>query len=144
MVRSIGADRVIDYTREDFTRSGERYDLLLDNVGNHSLSACRRALASDGALVMNGAPHDIKVIRALAELGSAMVLSWFVRQKLAFFVAKSNEEDLKTLAELMAARKIVPVVDRRYPLSEVVEALRYLEEGHARGKVVVTFDEPGV
>jgi len=144
LVRSIGADRVIDYTREDFTRSGDRYDLLLDNVGNHSLSACRRVLTPDGVLVMVGAPHDVKVINTLAELCGAVVLSWFVKQRLLFFVAKSNEKDLKTLAEMMAAKKILPVIDRRYPLSEVVDALDYLELGHARGKVVVTLeDNPG-
>lgn len=144
LVRSIGADRVIDYTREDFTRSGDRYDLLLDNVGNHSLSACRRVLTPDGVLVMVGAPHDVKVINTLAELCGAVVLSWFVKQRLLFFVAKSNEKDLKTLAEMMAAKKILPVIDRRYPLSEVVDALDYLELGQARGKVVVTLeDNPG-
>jgi NADPH:quinone reductase-like Zn-dependent oxidoreductase len=140
MVRSIGADRVIDYTREDFTQGEQRYDLLFDNVSNHSLSECRRVLNPNGILVMVGAPGDIRVIDLLARLIGALVLSPFLAQKLVTFIAKSNEEDLTTAGELMATGKLKPVIYRRYSLNEVPEALRYLKEGHARGKVVITLD----
>jgi NADPH:quinone reductase-like Zn-dependent oxidoreductase len=138
MVRSIGADRVIDYTQEDFTKGEQRYDLLFDNVGNHSLSACRRVLNPKGILIMVGAPNDVRVIDLLARLIGALVLSPFVSQKLIAFIARSNEEDLTIVGELMAMGKVIPVIDRRYSLSEIPEALRYLEEGHARGKVAIT------
>jgi NADPH:quinone reductase-like Zn-dependent oxidoreductase len=140
MVRSIGADRVIDYTQEDFTRGEQRYDLLLDNVGNHSLSACRRVLNPKGKLIMVGAPNGVRVIDLLARLIGALVLSPFVSQKLITFIARSNEEDLTIVGELMATGKVTPIIDRRYSLSEVPEALRYLEEGHARGKVAITLE----
>jgi NADPH:quinone reductase-like Zn-dependent oxidoreductase len=138
LVRSIGADRVVDYTQEDFTKSGQRYDLLFDCMGNHSLSACRRVLNPRGIFIMVGAPADVRVISLLARLIGALVLSRFVSQKLVPFLARSNKEDLTIVGELMATGKVTPVIDRRYKLSEVPEALRYLEEGHARGKVVVT------
>jgi NADPH:quinone reductase-like Zn-dependent oxidoreductase len=141
MVRSIGADRVIDYTQEDFTRSGQRYDLLFDAVGNHSLSACRRVLNPKGILIMVGAPNDARLIGLLVRLIGALVLSWFVSQKLVTFLARSNKEDLTTVGELMATGKVTPVIDRRFTLSEVPEALRYLEEGHARGKVAITLEQ---
>jgi NADPH:quinone reductase-like Zn-dependent oxidoreductase len=140
MVRSIGADRVIDYTQEDFTRGEQRYDLLFDNVGNHSLSACRRVLNPKGKLIMVGAPNGVRVIDLLARLIGALVLSPFVSQKLITFIARSNEEDLTIVGELMATGKVTPVIDRRYSLSEIPEALRYLEEGHARGKVAITLE----
>ena len=140
MVRSIGADRVIDYTQEDFTKGEQRYDLLFDNVGNHSLSACRRVLNPKGILIMVGAPNDVRVIDLLARLIGALVLSPFVSQKLITFIARSNEEDLTIVGELMATGKVIPVIDRRYSLSEIPEALRYLEEGHARGKVAITLE----
>jgi NADPH:quinone reductase-like Zn-dependent oxidoreductase len=140
MVRSIGADRVIDYTQEDFTKGEQRYDLLFDNVGNHSLSACRRVLNPKGILIMVGAPNDVRVIDLLARLIGALVLSPFVSQKLITFIARSNEEDLTIVGELMATGKVTPVIDRRYSLSEIPEALRYLEEGHARGKVAITLE----
>jgi NADPH:quinone reductase-like Zn-dependent oxidoreductase len=140
MVRSIGADRVIDYTREDFTRSAQRYDLLFDAVGNHALSACRRVLQPKGILVMVGAPSDIQVMSFLARSIGALVWSRFVSQTLAPFLAKSNEADLTTVGELMATGKVTAVIDRRYELREVPEALRYLKEGHARGKVVITLE----
>jgi NADPH:quinone reductase-like Zn-dependent oxidoreductase len=140
MVRSIGADRVIDYTQEDFTRRGQHYDLLFDAVGNHSLSACRRVLNPKGILVMVGAPNDARLTSILARLIGALVLSWFVSQKLVIFLARSNKEDLTIVGELMATGKVTPVIDRRFSLSEVPEALRYLEEGHARGKVAITLE----
>ncbi len=142
LVRSLGADRAIDYTREDFTKSAERYDLILDNVGNHSLSACRRVLNPKGICVIAGAPKDAAlyfVTRALA----APLLSRLAGQKFLLFIAKVNQVDLTTLGELMASGKIRAVIDRRYRLSGVPEALRYLEEGHARGKVVITMEAQG-
>ena len=137
-VRSIGADRVIDYTQEDFTASGQRYDLFFDCVGNHSLAACRRVLNPKGILIMVGAPDNGRLTGLLARLIGALVLSRFVSQKLAPFLASSNKEDLNIVRELMATGKVTPVIDRRYGLSEAAEAFRYLEEGHARGKVVIT------
>ena len=140
LVRSLGADRVIDYTREDFTTSVERYDLLFDSVGNHSLSACRRVLTPKGVLVMVGAPKDASMVGVFAKLGGAVALSWFGGRKFIPFIARSNKEDLTILAELIATGKVTPIIDRRFSLSEVLEALRYMEEGHARGKVVITVE----
>ena len=141
MVRSLGTARVIDYTREDFTQSGRRYDLLFDGVGNHSLSACRRVLNPQGIYVPFGGSGDPWMIGPLARAITALVLSRFVSQKLViFFLAKSSKEDLTLMGELMAAGKVTPVIDRRYRLSEVPEAIRYLEGGHARGKVVITLE----
>ncbi len=137
MVRSIGADRVIDYTREDFTRDGHRYDLIFDVAGNHSFSDCRRALSPKGTLVLAGQSGRRKP--SILPLLTAPVLSRFMRrQKLVSFIAKRSKHDLTLLKELMEAGKVTPVIDRHYPLSEVPEAIRYLGEGHARGKVVIT------
>jgi NADPH:quinone reductase-like Zn-dependent oxidoreductase len=138
MVRSIGADRVIDYTQEDFTKTGQRYDLILDCVGNHSLLTCRRFLTPKGIHVGVGGPSGPWMIGPLARAITGPVLSWFVSQKFLTFMAKSNKEDLTIMRELMATGKVTPVIDRRYKLSEVPEAVRYLEEGHARGKVIIT------
>jgi len=140
MVRSIGADCVIDYTKEDFTRSGQRYDLVLDCVGNHSLSACRRVLNPKGILVMVGAPDDSPVFRLLARLLGALVLSRFVSQQMVFFIAKVNQEDLTILGEFMATGRITPVIDKHYRLSQLPEAFRYAAEGHSRGKLIVIPD----
>src|SRR5438132_9798501 len=141
MVRSIGADQVIDYTREDFTKSGQsydqRHDLILDCVGNHSLLAQRRALNPNGVCVVAGAKGLWDFLtRAL----TAPVLSRFVSQKFVTFIAKLNKQDLTIMRELMETGKVTPVIDRRYSLSEVPEAIRYLEKRHARGKVVITLD----
>ncbi len=132
MVRSLGADQVIDYTQENFTQSGQLYDLLLDSVGNHSLSACRRVLSPTGTYVMVGGP--------LTHILMVLVLSRFVSQSLVFYIATTNKEDLVFLKELIEAEKVTPVIDRRYTLSEVPEAIRYLGEGHARGKVVINLE----
>jgi NADPH:quinone reductase-like Zn-dependent oxidoreductase len=140
MVRSIGADQVIDYTQEDFTKGGQRYDLLFDLVGNHSLSACRRVLNPKGTYIMAGGTAGRWMIGPLARSIKALVLSRFVSQKLVGLLAKGNKEDLTILRELMEAGKVTPVIDRRYRLSEVPEAIRYLEEGHARGKIVITLE----
>ncbi len=135
MVRSIGANHVIDYTREDFTKSNQRYDLILDCVGNHSLLAQRRVLNRNGACIVAGAKGLGDFLgRALA----APVLSRLVRQKFITFVAKLNKEDLGIMRELMASREVIPVIDRCYKLSEAAEAMRYLETGRARGKVVIS------
>jgi len=138
MVRSIGADQVIDYTHEDFTRCGRRCDLMLDNVGNRSLSECRRVLASNGTYVGVGGPNGGRWLGAVAHLLKLLVLSRFVSQKVVMFIAQTNKEDLLILKELLEAGKVTPAIDRIYKLSEVPEALGYLEEGHAQGKVVIT------
>jgi NADPH:quinone reductase-like Zn-dependent oxidoreductase len=137
LVRSIGADRVIDYTQVDFTRTGERFDLILDIGGKQSLFACRRALTRVGTYVIVGGPSG-RWIRPMDRALGAAILSRLVRQRLLFFIAKLPKEDLILLKELMEAGKVTPVIDRTYPLRETPEAIRYLEEGHARGKVVIT------
>jgi NADPH:quinone reductase-like Zn-dependent oxidoreductase len=138
MVRSIGADRVIDYTQEDFTKGTRRYDLIFDCVGNHSLSACRRVLDPNGICVIAGGPS--KVWMVLTRALKALVLSWFVSQNFVMFIARRSKEDLTIMHDLMKAGKVTPVIDKRYRLSEVPDAIRYLEEGHARGKVVITLE----
>jgi NADPH:quinone reductase-like Zn-dependent oxidoreductase len=140
MVRSLGADHVIDYTKEDFTKMGQRYDLILDNVGNHSLLECRRALTPEGKYVMigGGAPGDQGMVGPLINPIKALVLSPFVSQEMSMILADMNRKDLTILADLIQTGKVKPVIDRTYTLSQVPEALRYLEEGHARGKVVIT------
>jgi NADPH:quinone reductase-like Zn-dependent oxidoreductase len=138
MVRSIGADRVVDYTREDFTRSGQRYDLLLECVGNQSLAAARSVLTPNGICVIAGAPKEFGVI--LARGLKAMVVSRLGGQRFALFVSKMSKPDLTTIGEFIATGKVTPVIERCYRLSEVPEAIRYSEEGHARGKLVVTLD----
>jgi NADPH:quinone reductase-like Zn-dependent oxidoreductase len=140
MVRSIGADHVIDYTQEDFTKGGPHYDLIFDLVANHSLSACRRVLSPRGIYIGAGIVGlGGSMSGLLARLFKRLVLSWFVSQKLITFMAKLSKEDLAIMGELMEAGKVTPVIDRCYRLSEVPEAIRYLEQGHARGKVVITF-----
>jgi NADPH:quinone reductase-like Zn-dependent oxidoreductase len=140
LVRSIGADEIIDYTQHDFTASSQRYDLILDCVGNHSFSACRRVLNPDGRFVMVGAPHDLSVIGLLAPTIKTLLLSLFVSQKAVMFIGKSSQPDLTLCGELIATGKLKPVIDRRYTLGEVPDALRYLEAGHAQGKVLITLE----
>jgi NADPH:quinone reductase-like Zn-dependent oxidoreductase len=139
MVRSIGADHVIDYTKEDFTKGAERYDLILDNVGNHSMLESRRALNPKGKYIMVGGPSG-RWIDPLPRVVNAFVVSRFVSQDMSMFLAELKKDDLTTLRDLMQAGKVRPVIDRQYKLSEVPEAVRYLEQGHARGKVVITLD----
>jgi NADPH:quinone reductase-like Zn-dependent oxidoreductase len=138
MVRSIGADHVIDYTQEDFAEGDQRYDVILDIGGNSSLSRLRRALASRGTLVIVGGEGGGRWLGGTDRQLRAMMLSPFVSQKLGTFVNKENHEDLIVLGELIESGKITPVIDRTYPLAEVPEAMRYLQEGHARGKVVIS------
>jgi NADPH:quinone reductase-like Zn-dependent oxidoreductase len=140
MVRSIGADRVIDYTRENFTKSGQHYDLIFDLVANHSFSARRRVLNPKGIYIGAGVLAGPSMIGLLTGLITDLVLSRFVSQKFVTFMAKLSKEDLTILRDLMQAGKVTPVIDRTYPLSEVPEAIRYLEEGHARGKVVIALE----
>jgi NADPH:quinone reductase-like Zn-dependent oxidoreductase len=138
MVRSIGADRVVDYTREDFTKNGQRHDILLDCVGNHSLAACRRVLNPRGIYVAAGGKAGRWMIGPLVRSITALALSPFGSRKFVSLLAKSSEEDLTLMRELMRSGKVTPIIDRCYTLSEVPEAIRYLEEGHARGKVVIS------
>ena len=140
MVGSIGADRVIDYTQEDFTQSGQRYDLILDCVGNHSLSACRRVLNPRGIHIGVGGPSGPWMIGPLASAISAAVLSRFASQKLVMVLMRRSKNDLTIMHELMKTGKVTPVIGKHYTLREVPDAIRYLEEGHARGKVVITLE----
>ena len=137
MVRSIGADQVIDYTQEDFTQNGQRYDLILAANGYHSISDYKRALSPKGMYVMTGG--------SMAQFWQAVLLGPLISMtgsnKMGNLLARPNQKDLVFMKELLEAGKVVPVIDRRYPLSEVPEAIRYLEEGHARGKVVITVDQ---
>lgn len=137
LVRSLGADRVIDYTRDDFTQDNERYDLLLDNVGNRPLSAMRRVLRPNGRCVMAGAPK--KMGKVFTRLLQAVVTYPFSKRKFTFFVAKLKRDDLTALCELIKNGKVTPIIDRRYPLAEIADAIAYVEEGHAHAKVVITF-----
>jgi NADPH:quinone reductase-like Zn-dependent oxidoreductase len=138
MVRSIGADRVIDYTRVDFTNGTEPYDLIFDLVATHALQEYRRVLTPKGTVVIVGGPTNISGI--LTTAFEVLVLSRFVSQNFVMFVTKPNKEDLTTIRHLMEAGKVTPVIDRRYRLSEAAEAIGYLEKGHARGKVVITLE----
>jgi NADPH:quinone reductase-like Zn-dependent oxidoreductase len=138
LVRSIGADHVIDYTREDFTRTGERYDCILDNVGNRSLSDLRRALTPAGMLVPNGGRFDNRWFASAGRLVSAMVSFRFVSQRLGRFVVAPTHEDLVVLKDLIEAGTVTPVIDRTYPLSETAQAVGRVGQGHARGKVVIS------
>ena len=143
MVRSLGADHVIDYTKEDFTRSGRKYDLVFQLAGTRSPSECRRALTSKGTLVEISGDSDGRWIGPMDRIVKALVLSPFVSQKMASFTVKPNKEDLRFLKELIEDGKLTPVIDRTYPLYETPEAIRYLENGRARGKVVIIVLEEG-
>ncbi|HEX2791755.1 MAG TPA: NAD(P)-dependent alcohol dehydrogenase [Steroidobacteraceae bacterium] len=137
MVRSIGADHVIDYTQEDFTKGGQHYDLILDTVGNHTLLEYRRVLNPKGILVIVGGPTNGQWIGPMIVPIEALILSRFVSQKFAPFLAETEPADLNIVRDLMQAGKVTPVIDRHYSLSEVPQAMRYLEQGHARGKIVI-------
>jgi NADPH:quinone reductase-like Zn-dependent oxidoreductase len=143
LVKSIGADRVIDYTKEDFTQTNDRYDMIYDLVGNHSFSERRHILTPNGICVLGGmggaGVHPESWGRLARNFGSAF-LSKFTTQKFPFYIAKLTKDDLNVLRELMASGKVSPVIDRTYKISETQDAVRYMEEGHARGKVVITHD----
>jgi NADPH:quinone reductase-like Zn-dependent oxidoreductase len=137
MVRSLGADHVIDYTQEDFTHNGQRYDLILATNGYHPIFAYRRALRPKGTYVMTGGSN--------AQMFQAMLLGPWIsmtgRKKMGNMLAKFNQKDLVVMKELLKAGKVVPVIERRYPLGETAEAIRYLEEGHVKGKEVITVEQ---
>jgi NADPH:quinone reductase-like Zn-dependent oxidoreductase len=137
LVRSIGADEVIDYTQNDFTTSDQRYDFIFDCVGNHSFSDCRRVLTPNGTYVGIGAPHDASLLGLLIPMIKDVVLSVFRRQKTVMFIAKASQEDLTRLGQLIETGKLKPVIDRSYRLSEAADAVGHVEQGHARGKVII-------
>jgi NADPH:quinone reductase-like Zn-dependent oxidoreductase len=142
LVRSLGADHVIDYTKEDFTKGEQRYDVILDNVANHSLSECRRVLTPKGKYVMigGGGANEQGLIGVMARPLKAMILSPFISQEMGMMMADTNQKDLTVLADMMESGKLKPVIDRTYKLDQVPEAIRYLEEGHARGKVIIAVE----
>src|ERR1700736_4606310 len=142
LVRSIGADDVIDYTNVDFTRTGQRYDFILDNVANRSLADLRRALTPNGTLVPNGGGFDHRWVAGSGRLISAKLSFAFGSQSVRTFIASSKQETLVALKELMETGKVTPVIDRTYPLSETPQAIGYVGQGHARGKVVITITGP--
>jgi NADPH:quinone reductase-like Zn-dependent oxidoreductase len=138
LARSLGADHVVDYTREDFTRSDRRYDLLFDVAGSRSWSACRRVLNPKATFVVVGAPKGSRLLGPLGRIAKLLLAGLPSSRKVVFFIAKFNKADLEVLRELLESGKVIPVVDRRYELREAADALRYLEEGHAQGKIVLT------
>src|SRR5947209_2517229 len=142
VVRSLGADHVIDYTKEDFAKGAERYDVILDNVPNHSLSECRHILNPKGKYVMigGGGPNDSRWIGPFGRVIHALLVSPFISQEMGMMMADANQKDLTVLADMMQSGKVKPVIDRTYKLSEVHQAIRYLEEGHARGKVIISME----
>ncbi len=141
MVRSLGADHVIDYTQEDFTQGGQRYDFILDNVGNHSLSDTRRALTPNGTLQSNGGGYTGG---AMGTVIKVLVSSLFVRQQGRPSIKFQNHEDLVVLRELIEAGKVTPVIDGAYPLSGTAQGMGHVGEGHARGTVVITMPQPSI
>ena len=141
-VRSIGADHVIDYTAGDFTRSGNRYDLVLDTGGNRSLAALRRVLTPRGTLVLVGGESGDRVIGVLTRSMRALVLSPFVSQRLRMILSITKDHDLQVLKELIEAGKVTPIIDRMFPLSDVPDAIRYLSAGQAQGKIVINVAGP--
>jgi NADPH:quinone reductase-like Zn-dependent oxidoreductase len=143
LVKSLGADDVIDYTKDDFTKSGKVYDVIIDNVANRSLSEFRKVLKPEGIYVMigGGGANDQGLFGILGRPLEAKVMSRFIKQKMGMMFADLNPKDLATLGVLMQSGKVKPVIDRSYPLSEVPAAIRYLEEGHARGKVIIKVSE---
>jgi NADPH:quinone reductase-like Zn-dependent oxidoreductase len=145
LVRSLGADHVVDYTSEDVTQGAERYDLILDNVGTRPLLDFRRVMKPDGIFVIigGGGPNDGKLIGPMARPLQGLLLAPFVSQQFVMLLADINDKDLTVVRDMIAAKKLTPVIDRTYPLSEVPDAIRYLEEGHARGKVVITVATDG-
>src|SRR6266576_3165936 len=142
LVRSLGADHVIDYTKENFAKSEQRYDVILDNVPNHSLSECRRILTPKGKYVMigGGGPNEGRWIGPFGRVIHTLLLSPFISQQMGMMMADANHKDLTILADMMQAGTVKPIIDRTYPLSQIADAIRYLEQGHARGKVVITVE----
>jgi NADPH:quinone reductase-like Zn-dependent oxidoreductase len=142
LVQSLGADHVIDYTKEDFAKSDQHYDVILDNVPNHSLSEIRRVLNPNGKYVLigGGGPNDNRWIGPFGRVIQTLVLSPFINQKMGMMMADANQKDLTILGDMMQSGKLKPVIDRTYKLDQVPDAIRYVEAGHARGKVVITVE----
>ena len=138
IVRSLGADHVVDYTKEDFTRSDQRYDVMFDVAGSRSWSACRRVLNPQATLVIVGAPKGNRLMGPLSHIVKVRLAAVRGSQKAVFFIAKFNKADMLVLRDLLEAGKVTPVIDRSYELSEIADAFRYLGEGHAQGKIVIT------
>jgi NADPH:quinone reductase-like Zn-dependent oxidoreductase len=144
IARSLGADRVVDYTREDFTRGDGRFDVLLDVAGSRSWRECTHVLEKDATLVIVGGPKSNRLLGPISGLIGKKLGGLLSSRKAAFFIAKFNKPDMEVLRELLESGKVRSVVDRRYELGDVVDALDYLGEGHARGKVIMTFGaQPG-
>jgi NADPH:quinone reductase-like Zn-dependent oxidoreductase len=141
LVRSLGADEVIDYTQNDFTQGGRQYDFILDNVSNHSLSSLRRALTPSGTLVPNGGRFDKRWMASGGRIVIGTVLFRFSSQRLGNFLVSPNQEDLTFLKELIEAGKVTPVIDRTYPLNETSQAMAHVGQGHARGKTAITMPQ---
>jgi NADPH:quinone reductase-like Zn-dependent oxidoreductase len=138
LVRSLGADHVVDYTRDDFTRSAQRYDVLFDVAGSRSWSESRRVLKKKATLVIVGAPKGGRLLGPMSHMLKLRLAAIGSRRKVTFFVAKIQKQDLAVLSDLLATGKVTPVIDRCYPLADLADAMRYLGEGHAQGKIVVT------
>ena len=140
LVRSLGADHVIDYTKDDFAEGDERYDVVLDNVGTRPLLDFKRVMTPEGVFVMvgGGGPNEGRWIGPMARPVKALLMSPFVSQEYVMLLAEIRQDDLEVMKQLIESKKVTPVIDRTYPLSEVPEAIRYLEDGHARGKVIIT------
>ncbi|MBA3382409.1 MAG: NAD(P)-dependent alcohol dehydrogenase, partial [Actinobacteria bacterium] len=138
IARSLGADQVIDYKHEDFTRREERYDLLLDIAGSRSWSECKRVLTRQATFVIVGGPKSNRLLGPLGHLVKVRMAAVRSSRKVVFFIAKFNKPDMLVLQELLESGKVTSVIDRRYELSEIADAFRYLGEGHAHGKVVIT------
>ncbi len=142
LVQSLGADHVIDYTKEDFTKTDQHYDVVIDNVANHSLSEIRRVLTPDGSYVMigGGGASEQGVLGVMGKALNAAVYSRFVKQKMGFMMAQPTTDDLTLLAGMVESGKLKPIIDRTYKLDQIKEAIAYVEEGHARGKVIITVE----
>jgi NADPH:quinone reductase-like Zn-dependent oxidoreductase len=138
MIRALGADTVIDYTKDDFTSGDRRYDLMLDIAGSKSWSDCTRVLKPEATVVIVGGPDNSRLLGPLSHLAKMWLGSLRSSRKIVFFVANVNRQDMVVLRDLLEAGKVKPVIDKRYDLSEIADAFRYLAEGHARGKIVIT------
>jgi NADPH:quinone reductase-like Zn-dependent oxidoreductase len=141
LVRSIGANRLVDYTKEDFSSSVESYDVIVQTAGNYSLKQLRKVLATDGTLVVAGDSSGVKAVFGMSfifRIINSLVITRFSNQQVPPFLAKSSKQDLVTLSRLIESTEVKPVIDRTYSMEQVAEAVAYLEAGHARGKVVIT------
>ena len=136
--RAIGADHVVDYTREDFTQLGRRFDLMFDNAGNRSWRDCKRMLEPNGTLVMVGGQKGNRLLGPLGHVMKVKLASLFSGRKTVFFIAKFNRADMEVLRDLLDTGKIAPVIDKRYELGDIADAISYIGEGHAKGKIVIT------